>query len=67
VRADARSGLAAGAITQPFRIDTPQPVLDDLRERPRHTRRPDAAPGLPWSQGMERLEPWRREATTVDR
>src|SRR5262249_18258602 len=28
-------------------------LLDDLRERLRHTRWPDAAPGLPWGQGTD--------------
>ncbi|WP_370128058.1 epoxide hydrolase N-terminal domain-containing protein [Streptacidiphilus sp. EB103A] len=28
-------------------------IMDDLRERIRHTRWPDGAPGEPWSQGTD--------------
>ncbi|WP_037603939.1 epoxide hydrolase family protein [Streptacidiphilus rugosus] len=39
---------------EPFRILVPDAVLDDLRERILRTRWPDAAPGEPWSQGVDR-------------
>lgn len=34
-----------------FRIDIPQPVLDDLRERLAHTRFPDEVEGTGWDYG----------------
>lgn len=36
---------------QPFQIDVPQTVLDDLGERLARTRWPDEAPGSGWSMG----------------
>jgi len=36
-----------------FEIDTDEAVIADLRERVRHTRWPDPAPGEPWSQGTD--------------
>jgi pimeloyl-ACP methyl ester carboxylesterase len=38
---------------EPFRIEVPDEVLDDLRDRIRRTRWPDPAPGEPWSQGTD--------------
>ncbi len=38
---------------EPFRIDVPQPVLDDLRERLRRTRWPAEMPGIGWEQGAD--------------
>jgi pimeloyl-ACP methyl ester carboxylesterase len=49
----------------PFRIDVPQPDLDDLRERLARTRWPDELPGVGWSYGVplgyvrELAEHWR--------
>lgn len=37
---------------RPFRIDVPDPVLDDLRRRLADTRWPEAAPVADWSQGV---------------
>jgi pimeloyl-ACP methyl ester carboxylesterase len=36
---------------EPFRIEVPQPVLDDLRERISRTRWPDEIAGSGWEQG----------------
>ncbi|MFB4318102.1 epoxide hydrolase family protein [Actinomadura sp. 21ATH] len=36
----------------PFRIDIPQPALDDLRDRLARTRWPDELPGVGWSYGI---------------
>jgi pimeloyl-ACP methyl ester carboxylesterase len=38
---------------EPFTVAVPDSVLDDLEERIRRTRWPDAAPGAPWSQGVD--------------
>lgn len=38
---------------KPFRIEVPQTVLDDLRERLARTRWPDQAPGAPWAYGAD--------------
>ncbi|GAA1899225.1 epoxide hydrolase family protein [Asanoa iriomotensis] len=38
---------------QPFLVDVPEAVLDDLRHRIRSTRWPPAAPGAPWEQGTD--------------
>lgn len=38
---------------EPFAVDVPQAVLDDLRDRIRRTRWPDPAPGEPWQQGVD--------------
>ena len=37
----------------PFSIQIEAEVLSDLRERIRHTRWPDKAPGTPWEQGTD--------------
>ncbi|HEY6592709.1 MAG TPA: epoxide hydrolase [Asanoa sp.] len=37
----------------PYVIDVPDAVLDDLRARIRNTRWPQPAPGAPWSQGTD--------------
>jgi pimeloyl-ACP methyl ester carboxylesterase len=36
---------------KPFRINIPQPALDDLQERLKRTRWPDEAPGSGWTMG----------------
>ena len=36
---------------RPFRIDVPDAVLDELRDRLAHTRWPEAEPVDDWSQG----------------
>ena len=36
----------------PFRIDVPQPDLDDLRDRLARTRWPDQLPGAGWDYGI---------------
>ena len=57
------------AETRPFRIDIPQPDLDDLHDRLSRTRFPDELPGVGWSRGVpldylkELAEYWR---TTYD-
>ncbi len=38
---------------EPYTVTVPEAVLEDLRERIRHTRWPDPAPGEPWSQGTD--------------
>jgi pimeloyl-ACP methyl ester carboxylesterase len=38
---------------QPYEIDVPDEVLDDLRSRLRATRWPEPAPGPAWSQGTD--------------
>ena len=38
---------------EPFTIDVPEPVLDDLRERIRNTRWPSPSPEPGWAQGTE--------------
>ena len=37
---------------RPFRVQIPQPDLDDLRDRLARTRWPDELPGLGWSYGV---------------
>ena len=37
----------------PFRIEVPEGVLADLRERLARTRWPDQAPGAPWAYGAD--------------
>jgi pimeloyl-ACP methyl ester carboxylesterase len=50
---------------RPFRIDIPQPGLDDLHDRLSRTRFPDELPGVGWSRGVpldylkELAEYWR--------
>lgn len=39
---------------EPYTVDVPDEVLDDLRQRIRRTRWPEPAPGEPWSQGVDR-------------
>jgi microsomal epoxide hydrolase len=39
---------------QPFKIDVPQPVLDDLRHRLAHTRWPDEIESAGWDYGTNR-------------
>ena len=39
---------------EPFRVDIPQSVLDDLRDRLRRTRLPDQIDGAGWDYGTER-------------
>jgi pimeloyl-ACP methyl ester carboxylesterase len=45
--------MISGVTVEPFAVDVPESVLDDLRHRIRGTRWPDAAPGEPWSQGVD--------------
>ena len=51
----------------PFRVDVPDAVLDDLRDRLARTRWPDQIPGSGWSYGTDRAylqqlcEYWRTE------
>jgi len=40
-------------LIRPFRVDVPDAVLADLRERIRRTRWPDQVPGIGWEQGTE--------------
>ena len=55
------------AVIEPFRIDVPQAVLDDLGERLRRTRLPGAPADAGWTYGtspeyLQRLlDYWRRE------
>ncbi len=39
---------------EPFSVQVDTEVVDDLRERIRSTRLPEAAPGEPWAQGTDR-------------
>jgi epoxide hydrolase len=41
-----------GGQIRPFRIDIPQPDLDDLRDRLARTRWPDELPGNGWARGV---------------
>jgi epoxide hydrolase len=41
-----------GGQVRPFRIDIPQPDLDDLRDRLARTRWPDELPGNGWARGV---------------
>jgi len=41
------------AAPTPFRIDIPEQILTDLRDRLRRTRFPDQAPGAPWAFGAD--------------
>jgi hypothetical protein len=43
---------AADVAVRPFRIDIPEPVLDDLRERLGHARWPGELGGVDWSRGV---------------
>src|SRR2546429_6392538 len=38
---------------EPFVVEVPDAVLEDLRDRIRRTRWPDPAPGGPWAQGTD--------------
>lgn len=55
IRTAAPAGLvlppATTAIT-PFRVEVPQPMLDDLHRRLAMTRWPEQEPGAGWSQGV---------------
>lgn len=65
--------------TQPFKINVPQAVLDDLKERLANTRWPDEAEGAGWSMGtsleyMKELVPywqskydWRKHEAELNR
>jgi hypothetical protein len=61
----ARDLPATDGTVTPFRIEVPQADLDDLTDRLARTRWPDAAPGAPWSAGVDRdhltdlVEYWR--------
>src|SRR4029079_4700239 len=44
--------MASGDI-RPFRVEVPEDVLDDLRERLARTRWPDQIPGSGWSYGTD--------------
>jgi microsomal epoxide hydrolase len=52
---------------RPFRVEVPEAVLTDLRERLAHTRWPDQLPGVEWEYGtdlsylQELCEYWRKE------
>lgn len=52
---------------KPFRIEVPQPDIDDLRQRLRNTRWPDELPGVGWQYGAplgyikELAEYWREK------
>jgi epoxide hydrolase len=54
-----------GEEVRPFRIEVPEAVLDDLRDRLARTRWPDELPGVGWSYGVplgymrEMAEYWR--------
>jgi hypothetical protein len=40
------------AAIRPFRIDIPETELEDLRDRPADTRRPDELRGVDWGYGV---------------
>lgn len=40
------------AAVLPYRIEVPQPAVDDLKQRLGRTRWPDEAPGAGWSRGV---------------
>jgi pimeloyl-ACP methyl ester carboxylesterase len=48
------AGGVASLEVVPFSITVDAAVLDDLRDRIRKTRLPEAAPGAPWAQGTDR-------------
>ncbi|MVA75854.1 alpha/beta fold hydrolase [Auraticoccus sp. F435] len=54
-------------VVEPFRVDVPQPALDDLAERLARTRFPAEVPGDDWSQGTpvpylrEMVHHWRTD------
>jgi pimeloyl-ACP methyl ester carboxylesterase len=56
---------AADANVQPFRLEVPQPDLDDLAGRLSRTRWPDELPGVEWAYGVplgyvrELVDHWR--------
>ena len=41
-----------GGEIRPFRIDIPQPDVDDLRDRLSRTRRAPDLPGTGWNRGV---------------
>jgi pimeloyl-ACP methyl ester carboxylesterase len=43
----------AGFAPEPFRVDVPEAVLDDLRARLASTRWPTPSPAVPWRDGTE--------------
>jgi len=45
--------MTTGNDVQPFTIDTPQELLDDLRQRLAHTRWPDEIAGTDWTYGTD--------------
>ncbi len=47
---------------EPFRIDVPDAVLEDLRSRLRNARWPDEIPGIGWEQGTDLA--WLKRLTT---
>ncbi len=49
---EAPAGTVADTAIRPFRIDIPQPDLDDLHDRLAHTRWPDELPGVGWDYGV---------------
>ena len=38
---------------EPYRVEVPETVLEDLRERLHRTRWPDQLPGVAWEPGAE--------------
>jgi pimeloyl-ACP methyl ester carboxylesterase len=46
-------GKSPDAEVRPFRIETPQAVIDDLRRRLSDTRWPDEIPGTDWKYGTD--------------
>ena len=51
--AEGRPTLAAVLSFEPFRVDVPGEVLDDLRDRLRRTRFPNQVDGAGWDQGTD--------------
>ncbi len=48
------AGEVSAVRARPFRVAIDAAVIGDLRERIRHARLPEAAPGEPWAQGTDR-------------
>src|SRR5687768_3722911 len=44
--------MTSTTAVRPFRIDIPQPEVDDLRDRLHRTRWPQEPPGIGWSRGV---------------
>jgi epoxide hydrolase len=55
-KVSANLGLIVGTAIVPFKINTPQSAIDDLRLRLRHTRWPDKEPVGDWTQGVPLLK-----------